>query len=231
MTTGVKPDTVSLNLYNPAEYFLKVMSEHLNKAGIILLGSTDTSTYKNNGELTCSFQRPITPVLNQMNKESDNLNAEMVLRALALKYAGKPAYSKNGIKMVDSLITLTGFDPHDYRIADGCGLSWYNLISTELLSGALKYIYNDKPLFDILYDSFPIAGTDGTLETRMTHSIVTGNVHGKTGTLSGVSALSGYMTDSKEHIISFSILLQNYKGSSSAAHYFIDKICELIAEQ
>ncbi len=155
----------------------------------------------------------------------------MTLRALAYKYFGKPASAKNGIKMIDSLITIVGLNPSSYRIVDGSGVSRYNLITANLLVNVLKYFYIKKPqLYQVLYNSFPVAGVDGTLKRRMKNGLAYNNVHAKTGTLSGVSSLSGYLTAANNHKIIFSILIQNYTGHASKARSIQDKICEILSE-
>ena len=85
-------------------------------------------------------------------------------------------------------------------------------------------------LYKILYESFPIAGIDGTLKNRMKNTPAEMDVHAKTGTLSGVSSLSGYLTSKSGHIISFSIFEQNYVRSSSKAREMQDNICNILIE-
>jgi len=155
----------------------------------------------------------------------------MTLLALAEKYFGKPANAKNGISVIEKMIELIGLSPSDYRIVDGSGVSHYNVVTTELLSTLLKYFYNKRPeLYEILYNSFPIAGIDGTLENRMRNTLAENNVHAKTGTITGVSTLSGYVTTKIKHTLAFSIMIQNYVGSSSKAKEFQDQICKILAE-
>ncbi|MGE5410566.1 MAG: D-alanyl-D-alanine carboxypeptidase/D-alanyl-D-alanine-endopeptidase, partial [Clostridiales bacterium] len=166
-----------------------------------------------------------------LNKNSDNLSAEMVLRALSVKYFGRPANADNGIKMVDSLITLSGLDNKSYRIVDGSGVSHYNLINAHLLLNVLRFIYQNRPeLFNILYNSFPVAGVDGTLRERMKSGSAFNNVHAKTGTISGVSCLSGYAKSKSGHLLAFSLMFQNYAGSSSRAVKIQNAICQILSE-
>ena len=84
--------------------------------------------------------------------------------------------------------------------------------------------------FSILYQSLPIAGVDGTLEKRMQSGSTYNNVHAKTGTISGVSSLSGYLKSSSQNMIAFSILIQNYSGSAKLARSIQNKICNILAE-
>lgn len=219
-----------INVYDPARYFLTLFKEKLETANILVLGSIDTARVPKDAKLVFTFSRPYSDVIVNLNKTSDNLSAEMTLRAMAYKYFGKPATPENGVKMVDSLITLSGLDFKSYRIVDGSGVSHYNLVSTELLLNVLKYIYYSRPeLFGILYNSFPIAGVDGSLKKRMQFTEACNNVHAKTGTLSGVSSLSGYVTAKNKHMLAFSAIIQNYVGSSSRAVSILDEIGRILA--
>jgi D-alanyl-D-alanine carboxypeptidase/D-alanyl-D-alanine-endopeptidase (penicillin-binding protein 4) len=224
-------NTEKLNLLYPEKYFLTLFKEHLEKKGIKVEKEIDLKKVTENSVCLTSIQRDIDTVLSNVNKESDNLNAEMMIYAIAFNDSGAPASADNGLAAVKRLIDSVGLNPDDYSIADGSGASHYNLISAKLLLETLKYIYYEKKdLFDLFYNSLSIAGVDGTLKHRMKKSPVYGNVHAKTGTIKGVSNLSGYVTSKSGHLIAFSILIQNFVGDYSKARSFQDNICELLAE-
>lgn len=229
---SAKRDTVSLNIFNPTFYFLNLMNESFTRNGISFKGKIDTLTMRENAKKIFSIERDIEPVIINTNKVSDNLSAELLLRATAQHLASKNASSKKGIVLVDSLITLAGLNSKKYKITDGSGLSYYNLLSAELITGILKYFYNNKPeIYKKLFNSFPVAGYDGTLSNRMKNGHAYKRVHAKTGTISGASSLSGYIQTKNNHMLAFSILVQNYVGSSKQARFLQDKICEILAEQ
>lgn len=224
-------NTKKLNLLHPEKYFLTLLKEHLEKEGIKVGKEIDLKKVTENSVYLTSIQREIDTVLSDTNKESDNLNAEMMIYAIAFKDSGAPASADNGLAAVKRLIDSVGLNPDDYSIADGSGASHYNLISAKLLLETLKYIYYEKKyLFDLFYNSLSIAGVDGTLKHRMKKKPVYGNVHAKTGTIKGVSNLSGYVTSKSGHLIAFSTLIQNFVGDYSKARNFQDKICELLAD-
>ncbi|MEJ5352288.1 MAG: D-alanyl-D-alanine carboxypeptidase/D-alanyl-D-alanine-endopeptidase [Melioribacteraceae bacterium] len=224
-----KQDTLSFSVANPSKFFLKLFAEKLNENGISFSGNTEFKVIPDNAKEIFSFERDIDTVLIYTNKVSYNLGAELILRALAHNYFGKPATTKNGILLIDSLIALSGFNSQKFKIVDGSGLSFYNLVSAELITSILKYFYYEKEnLFVKLYNTFPISGYDGTLKNRMLNSVVYRKVRAKTGTLSGVSNLAGYMFNHKNHLIAFSILMQNFVTAPNAARDFQDKICEII---
>ncbi|MEJ2104097.1 MAG: D-alanyl-D-alanine carboxypeptidase/D-alanyl-D-alanine-endopeptidase [Ignavibacteriaceae bacterium] len=224
-------NTKEVNLLNPEKYFMTLFKEHLEKQGIIVDKEIGLQKVKDNSVYLTSIERDIDTVLSDLNKESDNLNAEMLIYAIALKDSGAPAHAYNGLTAIKELIDSLNLNPEDYFIADGSGLSHYNLISAELLLNALKYVYYQrKDLINLFYNSLAIAGVDGKLKKRMKSSVATGNVHAKTGTLKGVSNLSGYVTAKNGHLIAFSIMIQNFVDKYSYARSLQDEICKLLAE-
>lgn len=217
-----------LNLLEPEKYFLTLFKEHLEKENIYSNGKLDIQTLPEGSVYLAEINRSLAEILINLNKESDNLNAEMLLYALALKDSISPATAKNGIEIIKSLIDSIGRDPDDYSLADGSGVSRYNLVSAELIIELLKYMYRHSE-FVPFYKSLPIAGVDGTLKKRMKKTLAESNVHAKTGTLKGVSSLSGYVFAKNGNLISFSIIMQNYVENKSVARSFQDQICELLA--
>ena len=226
-------DTVwqGVNILNPPMYFLTLLYEDLMKNGVKVEGIKGIKSAPGDAVQLLSYYHTIDSVIVKTNKPSYNLGAEMLLYALAAKDSGTPAVAENGIASLKKLISSVGIDPENYSLADGSGISRYNLISAELILSVLKYLYIDKPdVYRKFYNSLPIAGIDGTLKRRMLNTSAQNNVHAKTGSLRGVSALSGYVTSKNNHVIAFSILMENYVGSSSTARNFQDMICEMLAE-
>lgn len=210
-----KSARTTVNLRFPEKYFLTLLREQLELNGIRITGELKTTDTLNYSPTDTVYTNKVTldSIIVNLNKTSDNLSTEMLLRALAVHAAGAPATADNGIQLVDSLITLAGYNPLNYRIVDGSGVSHYNLISAELIRGLLEYLYThykDTRHFEVFKNSQPIAGVDGSLKNRMKNSAAEGKVFAKTGTLSGVSCLSGYTTNSAGDTIVFSIMMQNH---------------------
>ena len=223
-------NTEMLSLLDPGKYFLTLFKEQLQQKGIILNGSIGFKKMPENANHLSSVFRSIDTVLVNMNKESDNLSAEMILYALALNDSGAPASVDNGIEAIKRMINLTGLDADSYSIADGSGVSRYNLISTELIINLIKYFFSTNTgLFNDFYYTLPIAGMEGTLENRMLNTLAEGNLRAKTGTLNGVTTLSGFVYGASGDLIACSIFIQNYTAKNSTARKFIDRICELLA--
>ncbi|HED36870.1 MAG TPA: D-alanyl-D-alanine carboxypeptidase/D-alanyl-D-alanine-endopeptidase, partial [Ignavibacteria bacterium] len=223
-------DTSEVNIFRPELFFITLLKEQLNKVDIKFTGKLDTLTIPDNAIKFLTIKRGLDSVIIKTNKESNNLGAEMILYALAEKFYGFPATAENGVKVIDSLITLIGHDPGNYRIVDGSGVSHYNLITADLIIDLLKHMYNRKDnLFSLYYNSLPVAGVDGTLKDRMITSQAYNNVHAKTGTLSGVSNISGYVTAANGDKLAFSILMQNYVGKSKPARDLQDSLCTILS--
>ena len=176
----------------------------------------------------CVVRRPITDILPRMMKRSDNLYSESVFYQLAAS-AGQSAHAtaKQGRRMMNRLIGKIGYEPSEYYIADGSGLSLYNYVSPELEVGFLRYAYRDDDIYIPLYQVMPIAGEDGTLDKRMRHGHAHGNVHAKTGTVTGVSALAGYCTAANGHTLCFSIINMGIR-KASIGRGFQDRVCEAL---
>ncbi len=224
-----KIDTVKRNIIKPADFFLNLFLQKLEKARIEITGDIKIGKLGKENIPIATVETNLTDIVQKANKESDNLSAEMLLRLLGGEHYGIPSSASKGIKLIDSLIVSLPMDPKTYRFADGSGLSFYNLVSAELITELLKYLYLEKQdIFEVYFDSLPVAGIDGTLEKRMTNSKAEKNVSAKTGTLSGVSCLSGFVRTEENKLLAFSIMNQNYVGSSKVMRDFQDKLCEIL---
>jgi D-alanyl-D-alanine carboxypeptidase/D-alanyl-D-alanine-endopeptidase (penicillin-binding protein 4) len=224
-------DWESLNVYEPAMYFMTLLRDCLDTLGVSVAGDIAYAKTPPIARPVHTIRRPFGDVIVNLNKESDNLSAELTLRAMGAFREGTPGTAEKGLRYVDSLIELSGRDPDDYRFADGSGLSRYNLITADLTTQVLRLMFNgDRKTFETFKESLPVAGEDGTLERRMRDTPAEGKVFAKTGTMSGVSALSGYVETVGGRDLAFSIMVQRYVGSSRYAKRFEDGVCEILAQ-
>ncbi len=226
-------DTIknSVNIFRPDLYFLTLFKEKLEKNGIKIGGNVSLLRKPVSAKWISVFSRQYDSVMVYMNKHSDNLSAEMTLYSLAASFNPYPVSATQGLNVIDSLLTLCGINEQSDVIADGSGVSRYNLLSAEQIVSVLKYMYSyDPDIFRIYYKSLPIAGIDGTLGKRMIGTPAQGKVHAKTGTLRGVSCLSGYAEGKNNHIIAFSIMEQNFIDQTDYARNIQNKICELLCQ-
>lgn len=229
--TASSTDTTTINIGDPVKYFQQMTLKKLNEIGITFAGISDTITTPGYADKIYSHKTKYADIINHMNKESDNLYAEMALRALGEKFYGTPSSAIKGIKMIDSLIVLALGGSIDYRIVDGSGLSHYNLISNDMIISVIKFFYYQHPdLYKLLTNSFPVSGTDGTLKDRLKDEKTKGRVFAKTGTLSAVSTLSGIIGTDNGKEIAFSIFVNNFTGSAKRARDFQDNLVKILID-
>ena len=207
--------------------FLKRFCQTMKEQGIVLLGDTLHGITPTNTKGICTRTHTMDQVLMRMMKKSDNLFAESMFYQLAASVSGKGATAKSGRGVVNNLISKLGFYPDDYYIADGSGLSLYNYVSPELEVAFLRYAYSNDNIYPHLITSLPIAGVDGTLEKRMRSGYAYTNVKAKTGTVTGVSALTGYCTASNGHKLCFSIINMGIRKADIGRN-FQDRLCEVL---
>ena len=172
----------------------------------------------------CTRSHTIDEVLTQMMKESDNLYAEATYYQVAATSGKRPATAKDAQNVERELFAKMGLDADRYRLADGSGLSLYDYLSAEAQVGLLRYAWQNSELYQHLLPTLPVAGVDGTLKKRMVDTPAQNNVQAKTGTVTGVSALSGYCTAPNGHRLCFSIINQGVRRAADARD-FQDRIC------
>ena len=201
----------------------------LRKAGVTLLGTVRFGREPSDARRICEVRHKISDILRPTMKDSDNQMAEVLFYHLAASSGTPYAGRKEAVACVENIIKECGLVPEDYIVADGSGLSLYNYVTAELMLSLLKYAYQSESIYDALLESLPIAGVDGTLKNRMKNTVAAGNVKAKTGTVKGVSTLSGYATASDGHRYVFSILV-NGTLSSKNARALQDRLCEIICK-
>ena len=185
---------------------------------------TEERALPNGASIICSRFHPISEILMQMLKDSDNLYAESMLYQLAASGGVKRASAANARTHIKKLVSKIGLSPDRYKFADGSGLSLYNYVSPELMVHLLRYAYRTSNIFTSLYPSLPVAGEDGTLSKRMKGVYTKGNVRAKTGTLTGISSLAGYCRTANNHMLAFCIINQGVMRNTDGRN-FQDKIC------
>lgn len=225
--------TGTVNMYPTQDFFMHVLTEKLVNKGIYCDTAYEYAEFvpDSSAVLMACLEQPIDKVLEDIMKESDNMATEALLCKLTSNLTGKKKVStEEGLEFIEALIERVGHDPKNYQLGDACGLSDYNSISPALLVDLLKYAYADTELFQKFYTSLPIGGVDGTLKNRMrkgTKAYM--NINAKTGSISGISTLSGYAKASNGHILAFSIMNQNTL-TSAKARAFQDLVCNALCE-
>lgn len=217
--------TLAALLYNEKDNFMDGFKQVLQAYNISVSPFVANGVASADAQVICQRTHSLQQVMRQMLKDSDNLYAEAMFYNLAASSGMRNATAVQARGQINNLITQLGFNPANYRIADGCGLSLYNYLSPELEVALLKHVYQQQAIFAQIYPALPVGGTDGTLKYRQQN--IAGKVHAKTGTLTGVHALAGYLQAANGHLLAFSIMNEGVL-QNSAATAFQDKISTLL---
>lgn len=227
-----KPDTLVYyrNVQDPALFTGTVFSEMLEKYGVKFGQPLAKGVVRTNEVLIA--ERKSEPLISSMTnflKKSDNLTGELYLKTIAHLLTGKPGSWNQGTVAVRSFLQQeVGVDTTSFAYADGSGISRYNYCSPAILTKLLTYIYSHQNFRDVFMEALPIGGRDGTLERRMKGEIFTNRVHAKTGTLSGVTSLSGFIFPRHGDPLAFSIMMNGYVDDSKPFRDLQDGIAEIL---
>lgn len=212
---------------NNTRFFASVLRQALLEAGIgIGGGSLDADDDPARGKparhtvLFTHTSPPLREILVGFMKPSQNQIGEMLLKTLGREHRGMGSAAA-GAAVVDSLARAWGMPPRLLSQADGSGLSRYNLVAPAFLVALLEREAR-SPHAAVFYDALPVAGRDGTLAGRMRGTPAEGNVHAKTGTLSGVRSLSGYFTTAAGERMVFSMIANHHTVTSRD----VDRVAE-----
>ena len=165
---------------------------------------------------------PLSAIVAVMNKSSDNFFAEMLTKGLGASF-GSAGTTSAGVAVERAFLVSQGIAPQSFALTDGSGLSYADRLTALDLNELLKDMAHssDWPVF---LSSLSVAGVDGTLAQRMRGGAAQGRLHGKTGTLTVASSLSGYVKSADGAWLAFSILMNKNPINLTAAHATQDAI-------
>jgi D-alanyl-D-alanine carboxypeptidase/D-alanyl-D-alanine-endopeptidase (penicillin-binding protein 4) len=189
--------------------------------------STVAAPVENHRVLATHISVPVTQDITLINKISQNLHAELLLRLLG-KIQGTEGSFEQGTRVVRQFLVDAGVDDNDFFFYDGSGMSSDDRIAPRAMTQLLAYAAR-QPWGPALRASLPIAGVDGTLSDRFNNSPLHGQLWAKTGTHNEANALSGYLTAASGNTIVFSIFVNGHRPGSNAEVQAIDRIAEAIA--
>jgi serine-type D-Ala-D-Ala carboxypeptidase/endopeptidase (penicillin-binding protein 4) len=209
---------------DPTGYATTVFREALAAQGIKVVGQTrwGSATPDSARVLTAHQSMTLGELLVPFLKLSNNGHAEALTKAMGHKVSGEGSWSA-GLAAIKAYVTAHGMSGSAFRQSDGSGLSRFDLIPPDQLTNLLISV-RSEPWFDTWYNALPIADrfTGGTLRSRMRNTPAANNVHGKTGSLTGVSALSGYVTSADGRKLVFSVIENNYLASAASVRTQIE---------
>jgi serine-type D-Ala-D-Ala carboxypeptidase/endopeptidase (penicillin-binding protein 4) len=245
----------ALAIEDPAEFAVSLFRQLLETRGIVVYGRQRTrhtelaslSTFTvtataparggdeparnlpNQPLVLASYQsKPLIDDLRVINKVSQNLHAEILLRLLG-REKGNAGTVEGGLEVLRGFLNRAGVPADQYAFYDGSGLSRQNLVTPHAVVQLLGYAASQR-WGASFRDTLPLAGVDGSLADRFKNLQVQGRVYGKTGSLGGVKTLSGYATTDRGEQVAFSILSNNFNLPDKRVTDTIDSIVGAILD-
>ncbi len=227
-----KPKTYRIAVKHPSRFTGHVLKQVLKQQGISVHGKVISgkvpkfATY-----LTEHASKQLSGIITFMMKASDNLYADAIFRAMGAHRYGAPGTWTKGKRAVEEFLKdKVGLNPTEFTINDGSGLSHKNRIAPKHLCQLLMWEYTKSPHKESFIASLPIGGVDGTLRNRMKHHSTRTHVKAKTGSLSGVTSLSGYITPKTGLPLIFVIMVnRSNKSAVVFKRKLEDQLCKLLA--
>ncbi len=228
-------------VYNAPLWFISTLRDALLRRGVTISGKLKTVNWLDREvnpidfskltEVAAIESRPISEIEKHMMKPSQNLYAHLLLLQVAEKVRTAETRKMNsddlGLAELKKFCAEAGTEKGAVLMEEGSGLSRGCLVKPAASVQLLKYMRRHR-YAETFYDSFPIAGVDGTLKSRFKGTAAEKNLRAKTGTIRYVNSISGYVTSKAgEHLV-FSIMLNAYNGSDGRAQ--IDEIAAMLAE-
>lgn len=245
----------ALAIEDPAKFAAALFRQLLEKRGIVVYGGQRTrhtdlaslSTFTitalapaRGGEepslalqnqplvLASHDSKPLIDDVQVINKVSQNLHAEILLRLLG-REKGTAGTVEGGLEVVRGFLNQAGIPSDEYSFYDGSGLSRQNLVAPDAVVQLLRYCAS-QPWGASFRSTLPVAGVDGSLAGRFSDVRVQGSVQAKTGSLGGVKSLSGYAATASGEPVAFSILSNNFNLPAKRVTDAIDDIVAAIVE-
>ncbi len=172
---------------------------------------------------------PLGVALKLVNKISQNLHTEMLLRTVA-RQSGAWATPDDLMKVPADFYATAGIEPGDVIQTDASGLSRHDLVTPRAIVALLNFAQKQS-WFGPYYASLPVAGIDGTLEDRMKNTPAAGRIHAKTGSVEHVRTLSGFAETPGGRRLIFSFLSNNQGGKSHEAADALTGLCVAMLEE
>jgi D-alanyl-D-alanine carboxypeptidase/D-alanyl-D-alanine-endopeptidase (penicillin-binding protein 4) len=216
-------DTIKKNIFEPQLFAGTVFKELLESHGVSIniLHTADNLHFQDT--IAVHYSEPLFTQLDDMMHKSENLTSELLMKFIGISDTTNGSWQSGIHKVRTFLFDEANIDTSSLRIADGSGLSRYNLLSTDQIVRLLAYMY-DTEYKDNFLMTLPHGGEKDTrLEERLIESQE--KIYAKTGSISGVTCLSGYAFSPRYGPLTFSIMINGFVGSLTPYRQFQDEIC------
>ena len=228
---GSAPVEVNKGVEDPGLYALAAFQELAAKQGIVIRGKARQAPIPADAlELFRFESKPLSAIVRDMNKHSNNFIAETILKTLGAQFVGTPGTTAKGLEVLRDFLGRIGVPSTGIMLADGSGLSHDNRVTARALVQTLRAMNEDFELWPEFLSSLPIAGVDGTLQRRFRKEDLLRKVRAKTGKIAGVTTLSGYAVNEANETFAFAILMNDYRCGTETMKRLMDRVCGALVE-
>jgi D-alanyl-D-alanine carboxypeptidase/D-alanyl-D-alanine-endopeptidase (penicillin-binding protein 4) len=233
-TNKERNSVASVSIDNPTLFFLSLIKDCIETRNIKFRGALiDIDDYKGRiaynelKQISEIISPPIKDIIKVLNKQSNNLIAEALLKTISKENSGKGSFNK-GAEILTKFANKIGIKSDNLAIVDGSGLSRLNLISPNGITSVLAYMFKNEYKGEYV-GSLAAPGEDGTLKKRMTKSVAQKNLNAKSGSMNNVNNLAGYVKTKDGENLAFSIMIANHTAPQNVVTNIIDLICMRLA--
>jgi serine-type D-Ala-D-Ala carboxypeptidase/endopeptidase (penicillin-binding protein 4) len=216
----------SVSVPSPALWFVTMLKDGLAQHGVTVTGNpreenwltreVSPIAWSNLVEVASVPSRPLSEIVKQTLKPSENLYAQLLLLQVGARTESTNRDTEQaGLAEMQTFLHSAGISHNMAQLEEGSGLSRGCLVTPSSTVRLLTFMNRHRDR-DVFVDALPIAGVDGTLHNRFKGTVAAGNVRAKTGSLEGVNTLSGYVTTAGKEKLAFSIMLNNYRDEADA---------------
>ena len=226
-------ETEPLSVMEPTLYFVDTFARYIERRGIEFNGRklSDSNFYTWNPDrltlLDTHFSKPLSEMVIRLNRESDNFFTEMLLKKVASKEYNVQGSTELGLMIMKDFMHEMEFDTLSVSLRDASGMAPATLIKASELNNFLLKV-KQQDYFDVFYESLSQAGSNGTLGHRFRNSSVKDNFFGKSGFVSGVRSISGYLNTDSGKELAVTITTNNYTARTGHVDYIHQRILEYI---
>ena len=231
---GAAPYRMTISTGNPTQWFVSLLRDRLVRSGVAVTGRAadidDVQPPPDRSASTLLYthrSQPLSVIARAMLKDSINLYGEALMRLNAA--SGAPATNDAALEGLRKRLAGWGIPSDSEHLVDGSGLSRRDLIAPETFIVLLKKAFEPAGTSPFV-TGLPVAGVDGSLGARMKGTAAEGNLRGKTGTMSNIRSLAGYLTTRDGEHLAIVVMVNNYEGEGADANESIDRMAVRLAE-
>jgi len=223
---AVRGRLVRRRVHDPSRFAGAMLKRMLELRGIEVRGRLRIAALPDRPTVAVAthYSRHLSDIISLLNKYSNNFIAEQILKTLGAERFEAPGTWNKGTRAVSDFLAALGLPKGAYRLGNGSGLNDVNRVTPALITQVLHRMYERFDVRPEFVSSLAVAGLSGTIGRRFSDTPAVSRLRAKTGSLTGVSTLSGYVTTRDDRILAFSVMMNGYEGSARRMWDLQDRI-------